>query len=65
METIISGFVDAFPGFLRPKKTLFTFFCCFVGFLTDRHDISEILLKVVLNTIKQTIIHIDITFLVG
>lgn len=41
METIISGFVDAFPGFLRPKKTLFTFFCCFVGFLVGLPQVTK------------------------
>ncbi|XP_033759005.1 sodium-dependent proline transporter-like [Pecten maximus] len=33
METVISGFSDVFPNQLRKRKTLFTFFCCMIGFL--------------------------------
>lgn len=42
METVISGFVDAFPSFLRPRKTLFTFFCCIVGFLVGLPQVTKV-----------------------
>ena len=50
METVISGFVDAFPRFLRPKKQLFTLLCCLIGFLVGLPQVT----KVPLNSIGAT-----------
>lgn len=33
METVIAGATDVWPHILRPKKALFTFVCCMVGFV--------------------------------
>lgn len=33
IETLVSGIVDEFPALLRPRKTLFTGFVCFLEFL--------------------------------
>ncbi|KAK3100774.1 hypothetical protein FSP39_025139, partial [Pinctada imbricata] len=33
METVISGFTDVFPRVLRPRKALFTFAMCMLGFV--------------------------------
>ncbi|XP_052078661.1 sodium-dependent proline transporter-like [Mytilus californianus] len=41
METVISGFIDAFPVFLRPKKTLFTFILCVIGFLLGMPQVCK------------------------
>ena len=41
METVISGFVDVFPKFLRPRKTLFTLFCCVVGYLVGLPQVTK------------------------
>ncbi|XP_071126955.1 sodium-dependent proline transporter-like [Mytilus edulis] len=41
METVISGFVDTFPSFLRPKKELFTLFCCTIGFLAGLPQVTK------------------------
>ncbi|XP_052078656.1 sodium- and chloride-dependent GABA transporter 1-like isoform X1 [Mytilus californianus] len=41
METVISGFVDAFPTFLRPKKQMFTLLCCLIGFLVGLPQVAK------------------------
>ena len=33
METVIAGATDVWPHILRPRKALFTFICCMVGFV--------------------------------
>ena len=33
METVIAGATDVWPHILRPRKALFTFICCVVGFV--------------------------------
>jgi len=42
METVISGFTDVFPKFLRPRKTLFTLFCCVVGYLVGLPQVTKV-----------------------
>lgn len=41
MESVISGCVDLFPTVLRPRKRLFTFFCCVVGLLLGIPQVTK------------------------
>ena len=52
METVISGFIDSFPRTLRPRKTLFTLFCCFIGFLLGMPQVCKVCINQWLNREK-------------
>ena len=58
METVISGFIDAFPAFLRPKKTLFTFILCVIGFLLGMPQVCKVCQTTIFHISLHPVTHI-------